>query len=527
MLYLDYSRNHGEWEPNIHGGRENLEAMAFLKETNEQVGGQFPNATTHAEESTSFPNVSRPTYAGGLGFHFKWNMGWMHDTLHFMQEDPINRKYHMHHMTFGMVYAYSENFVLPLSHDEVVYGKGSILGKMPATGGRNSPICAPITGSCDPSRQEAALHGSEFGQAEEWNHDQSLDWHLLEYREHSGVQRLVRDLNTLYRGLPALYENDCDPHGFEWVDTSNVEQSVLAYLRKDKNGGAALVVCNFTPNVHHGYRVGVPHGGFWEEVLNTDAEIYGGSNVGNMGGREAEEVHSNGRPFSLSLSLPRFPRSSSRPGARPRRRSRPSWASNCWTNRISPRREASLGLSQSRKGRSDPAFFHEDRLRIRRRPRAVGPARSDRARASWHGRARRPPGSGAGTGRHRVRWLWASPTLTVAWRPSRPKPAASAEKLRATRWASPRTSSRLRPATTATNSSPPNRAIRSIERSSRSAVRAKSFNTSSPIWCPCVSLMLLKWSRSNTRTETASPSRRPRAAAAPRARTGRGGWEGR
>ncbi|RIY00135.1 1,4-alpha-glucan branching protein GlgB [Aureimonas flava] len=305
MLYLDYSRNHGEWEPNIHGGRENLEAMAFLKETNEQVGGQYPNASTHAEESTAFPDVSRPTYAGGLGFHFKWNMGWMHDTLHFMQEDPINRKYHMHHMTFGMVYAYSENFVLPLSHDEVVYGKGSILGKMPGDRWQKFANLRAYYGFMwtHPGKKLLFM-GGEFGQSAEWNHDQSLDWHLLQHREHEGVQRLIRDLNTLYRGVPALYENDCDPQGFEWVDTSNADQSILSFLRKDKHGGAALVVCNFTPNVHHDYRIGVPHGGFWAEALNTDAEIYGGSNVGNMGGKEAEEIHANGRPFSVALSLP-------------------------------------------------------------------------------------------------------------------------------------------------------------------------------------------------------------------------------
>ena len=305
MLYLDYSRNHGEWEPNIYGGRENLEAMAFLKETNEQVGGQYPNASTHAEESTAFPDVSRPTYAGGLGFHFKWNMGWMHDTLHFMQEDPINRKYHLHHMTFGMVYAYSENFVLPLSHDEVVYGKGSILGKMPGDWWQKFANLRAYYGFMwtHPGKKLLFM-GGEFGQSAEWNHDQSLDWHLLQYREHEGVQRLIRDLNALYRGVPALYENDCEPAGFEWVDTSDVDQSILSFLRKDKHGGAALVVCNFTPNVHHGYRVGVPHGGFWAEAMNTDAEIYGGSNVGNLGGQDAEAVHANGRPFSLSLSLP-------------------------------------------------------------------------------------------------------------------------------------------------------------------------------------------------------------------------------
>ncbi|WP_182086910.1 1,4-alpha-glucan branching protein GlgB [Aureimonas sp. ME7] len=318
MLYLDYSRNHGEWEPNIYGGRENLEAMAFLRETNEQAGGQYPNASTHAEESTSFPDVSRPTYAGGLGFHFKWNMGWMHDTLHFMAEDPINRKYHLHHMTFGMVYAYSENFVLPLSHDEVVYGKGSILGKMPGDWWQKFANLRAYYGFMwtHPGKKLLFM-GGEFGQVAEWNHDQSLDWHLTDQSEHKGVQRLVRDLNTLYRGVPALYENDCDPQGFEWVDTSDADQSILSFLRKDRHGGAALVVCNFTPNVHHGYRVGVPHGGFWAEALNTDAEIYGGSNVGNMGGVEAEEVHANGRPFSLSLSLPPLATIVLVPGDRP------------------------------------------------------------------------------------------------------------------------------------------------------------------------------------------------------------------
>ena len=305
MLYLDYSREHGEWEPNIFGGRENLEAIAFLKETNERVGEYYPAATTHAEESTAFPNVSRPTYLGGLGFHFKWNMGWMHDTLHFMQEDPINRKYHLHHMTFGMVYHYTENFVLPLSHDEVVYGKGSILGKMPGDWWQKFANLRAYYGFMwtHPGKKLLFM-GGEFGQSAEWNHDQSLDWHLLDHAEHKGTQRLVRDLNTLYRGIPALHELDCDPNGFEWIDTSNVDQSILVFLRKDRHGGPAIVVCNFTPNVHHGYRVGAPQGGFWREALNTDAEIYAGSNVGNMGGVEAEEIEANGRPFSLSLSIP-------------------------------------------------------------------------------------------------------------------------------------------------------------------------------------------------------------------------------
>ncbi|WP_185983866.1 1,4-alpha-glucan branching protein GlgB [Aureimonas mangrovi] len=305
MLYLDYSREHGEWEPNIHGGRENLEAIAFLKETNERAGEYYPAASTHAEESTAFPNVSRPTYLGGLGFHFKWNMGWMHDTLHFMQEDPINRKYHLHHMTFGMVYAYSENFVLPLSHDEVVYGKGSILGKMPGDQWQKFANLRAYYGFmwAHPGKKLLFM-GGEFGQSAEWNHDQSLDWHLLEYGEHKGAQRLVRDLNTLYRGVPALHELDCDPNGFEWVDTSDAEQSILSFIRKDRHGRPALVVCNFTPNVHRGYRVGVPRGGFWDEAMNTDAEIYGGSNVGNMGGVEAEVIHANGRDHSLSLTIP-------------------------------------------------------------------------------------------------------------------------------------------------------------------------------------------------------------------------------
>ncbi len=308
MLYLDYSRNHGEWEPNIHGGRENLEAMAFLKETNEKVGEYYPKATTHAEESTAFPNVSRPTYAGGLGFHFKWNMGWMHDTLHYMQENPVHRRYHQHLMTFGMVYAFSENFVLPLSHDEVVYGKGSLLNKMPGDRWQKFANLRAYFGFmwAHPGKKLLFM-GGEFGQWGEWNHDQSLDWHLLEGdegREHRGVQRLVRDLNTLYRGVPALHENDCDPAGFEWIDTADADHSVLSFLRKDRHGGTAVVVCNFTPVPRHGYRVGVPHGGRWREALNTDADIYGGSNVGNMGEREADEGWIQGRPYSLELSLP-------------------------------------------------------------------------------------------------------------------------------------------------------------------------------------------------------------------------------
>jgi 1,4-alpha-glucan branching enzyme len=305
MLYLDYSRNHGEWEPNIHGGRENLEAIAFLKETNEKVGGYYPNATTHAEESTAFPDVSRPTYAGGLGFHFKWNMGWMHDTLHYMQEDPINRRYHHHHMTFGMVYAYSENFILPLSHDEVVYGKGSLWDKMPGDRWQKFANLRAYFGFMwSHPGKKLIFMGGEFGQEKEWNHDQSLDWHLLDDPSHKGMQRLVRDLNTLYREIPALHELDCDPAGFEWIDTQNAEESVVAFLRKDALGNPVLIVSNFTPIPRHGYKVGVPIAGDWVERMNTDADIYGGSNVGNLGTKTAEEWSVNGRPYSLSLTLP-------------------------------------------------------------------------------------------------------------------------------------------------------------------------------------------------------------------------------
>ncbi|UIJ72323.1 1,4-alpha-glucan branching protein GlgB [Aurantimonas sp. HBX-1] len=305
MLYLDYSREHGEWEPNIYGGRENLEAIAFLRDTNERVGEYYPKATTHAEESTAFPDVSRPTSAGGLGFHFKWNMGWMHDTLHYMQEDPINRRYHHHHMTFGMVYAYSENFVLPLSHDEVVYGKGSLLGKMPGDQWQKFANLRAYFGFMwgHPGKKLIFM-GGEYGQVGEWNHDRSLDWHLLDQPEHKGVQRLVRDLNTMYREIPALHELDCDPAGFEWIDTANVEQSVIAFLRKDKQGRNVLIVSNFTPVPRHDYAIGVPQGGRWVERLNTDADIYGGSNVGNLGGKEASEHSVHGRPFSISLTLP-------------------------------------------------------------------------------------------------------------------------------------------------------------------------------------------------------------------------------
>ncbi|MEF2070532.1 1,4-alpha-glucan branching protein GlgB [Consotaella sp. CSK11QG-6] len=304
MLYLDYSRKAGEWEPNIYGGRENLEAMAFLKEANEKIGSYYPKASTHAEESTAFPGVSTPTYLGGLGFHFKWNMGWMHDTLHFMQEDPVHRRYHYHNMTFGMVYAYSENFILPLSHDEVVYGKGSLLEKMPGDRWQKFANLRAYFGFmwAHPGKKLIFM-GGEFGQSHEWQHDYSLDWHLLQYPEHKGVQSLMKDLNAFYRDTPAMHQLDCDPAGFEWVDAANADQTVLAFLRKDRDGNQVLIVSNFTPVPRHDHRLGVPTGGTWVEKVNTDREAYAGSNLTNPPVK-ADEVPAHGRPYSVKLTLP-------------------------------------------------------------------------------------------------------------------------------------------------------------------------------------------------------------------------------
>jgi 1,4-alpha-glucan branching enzyme len=306
MLYRDYSRKAGEWIPNAHGGRENLEAIAFLKRTNEVVGGERPQAVTLAEESTAFPAVSRPTWAGGLGFHFKWNMGWMHDTLQYMQRDPIHRPYHHGEMTFGLIYAFNENFVLPISHDEVVHGKGSLLAKMPGDRWQKfANLRAYLGFMWGHPGKKLLFMGCEFGQEREWNHDASLDWHLLDQPEHRGLQALVRDLNQLYRRCPALFEQDFTGAGFEWIDHEDGRRSTLSFLRKSADGQAVLVVCNFAPVVHHGFRLGVPWAGQWRERLNTDSSHYGGSNVGTpLGAAATEPVPSHGRAQSIVLSLP-------------------------------------------------------------------------------------------------------------------------------------------------------------------------------------------------------------------------------
>jgi len=307
MLYRDYSRKAGEWVPNAHGGRENLEAIAFLQRVNQVVGIERAQAVTLAEESTAFPAVSRPTYAGGLGFHYKWNMGWMHDTLQYMARDPVHRTYHHGEITFSMVYAFNENFVLPLSHDEVVHGKGSLLNKMPGDRWQQFANLRAYFGFmfAHPGKKLLFM-GGEFAQAREWNHDQSLDWHLLDDPAHAGVQRLVRDLNHLYRETPALHQRDFTPDGFEWIEHGDAQRSVLAFARRGDDAGRIVVaVCNFTPTVHHGYRIGVPEPGVYRERINTDSAHYGGSNVGSPFGEiTAEPIAWHGRPHSIGMTLP-------------------------------------------------------------------------------------------------------------------------------------------------------------------------------------------------------------------------------
>jgi len=307
MLYRDYSRKHGEWVPNVHGGRENLEAIAFLKRMNEVVGSERSQAVTLAEESTAFPAVSRPTYAGGLGFHYKWNMGWMHDTLSYMARDPLYRKHHHGEMTFGMVYAFNENFVLPISHDEVVHGKGSLLAKMPGDRWQKFANLRAYFGFMfgHPGKKLLFM-GCEFGQEREWNHDQSLDWHLLGDRQHEGVQRLMHDLNRLYKATPALYQRDFTPDGFEWIEHNDADRSVLCFARHGtKPGSMVVVVCNFTPVVQYDYRVGVPRPGVYVERINTDSAHYGGSNVGAPFGEiTADAIGWHGKAQSLALTLP-------------------------------------------------------------------------------------------------------------------------------------------------------------------------------------------------------------------------------
>ncbi|HYG64559.1 MAG TPA: 1,4-alpha-glucan branching protein GlgB [Thermoanaerobaculia bacterium] len=306
MLYLDYSRKAGEWIPNRFGGRENLGAIHFLRTTNEEVYETFPDAQTVAEESTAWPMVSRPLYVGGLGFGYKWDMGWMHDTLAYMAYDPVFRKYHHNQMTFRGMYAWTENFVLPLSHDEVVHGKGSLLGKMPGDLWQKLANLRLLYGYmfAQPGKKMLFM-GAELAQIREWNHDSSLDWHLLGDERHAGISRWLGDLNRVYREEPALYELDCNPDGFEWIDANDAENSTLSFLRKSRDSqDTVLAVFNFTPIPRQNYRVGVPGGGFWKELLNSDAPTYGGSGVGNFGGVEAMPVPLHGRPHSLTLTLP-------------------------------------------------------------------------------------------------------------------------------------------------------------------------------------------------------------------------------
>jgi 1,4-alpha-glucan branching enzyme len=307
MLYRDYSREPGAWVPNRHGGRENLEAISFLRRMNEVVGGERPQAVTLAEESTAFPGVSRPTYGGGLGFHYKWNMGWMHDTLQYMQRDPIHRKHHQGEMTFSLVYAFNENFVLPLSHDEVVHGKGSMLAKMPGDRWQRFANLRAYYGyQFGHPGKKLLFMGCEFAQEREWNHDQSLDWHLLDDPMHDGVRRLLRDLNAFYRATPALYQRDFSPDGFEWIDHADAEHSVLAFIRRGSEANAlVVVVCNFTPTPQRAYRLGVPHAGTYRECINTDSMHYGGSNVGTpLGAATAQDLPQHGRQHSIVIDLP-------------------------------------------------------------------------------------------------------------------------------------------------------------------------------------------------------------------------------
>ena len=307
MLYLDYGRQGGGWLPNQYGGRENLDAVSFLRRLNEAVYREHPGAITIAEESTAWPQVSRPTYVGGLGFGFKWNMGWMHDLLDYLAQDPVHRKFHHNHLTFGLLYAWSENFILPLSHDEVVYGKGSLHRKMPGDDWQKFANLRAFFGFMygHPGKKLLFM-GGEFGQTNEWNHEASLDWHLLEMGPyHRGLQRLVQDLNGLYRTQPALYEADFASEGFQWMDCDDTDASVISFVRRARDPQDFLLfVCNFTPVVRAGYRVGVPRGGFYHERINTDGAIYGGSNVGNAGNVLAEPIPTHGQPYSLPLDLP-------------------------------------------------------------------------------------------------------------------------------------------------------------------------------------------------------------------------------
>jgi 1,4-alpha-glucan branching enzyme len=306
MLYLDYGKREGQWIPNRYGGKENIEAIHLLKAVNERVYESFPDVMMIAEESTAWPQVSRPIYLGGLGFGLKWNMGWMHDVLEYMSQDPVLRSYHHAKITFSLVYAFSENFVLPFSHDEVVYGKGSMLRKMPGDEWQKFANLRLLYGFMfgHPGKKLLFM-GDEFGQWSEWNHDVGLEWDLLKNPLHAGLLRWVRDLNTVYRGQSSLHESDFDAAGFEWVDCKDSEQSIISFLRRGPSSDdQILFVCNFTPVVRENYRVGVPVKGLWKEVLNSDAPLYGGSGQGNLGGLSTIPLPIHGRPFTLNMRLP-------------------------------------------------------------------------------------------------------------------------------------------------------------------------------------------------------------------------------
>ncbi len=306
MLYLDYSRQQDKWVPNQYGGRENLEAIELLQQVNNRVYFNYPGVMMIAEESTAWPGVSRPTSSGGLGFGFKWNMGWMNDSLQYISRDPVYRKYHHNEMTFSLVYSFSENFVLPLSHDEVVHGKGSLISKMPGDSWQKfANLRAYLGFMWTHPGKKLLFMGNEFAQTREWNHDQSLDWHLLDHDQHAGIQRLMADLNNIYRTLPALHQLDCEPGGFQWLDSNNSEHSVFVYMRLGvENSSPVLVVVNMTPSPHWKFRIGVPYTGFYTERLNTDSSHYGGSDIGNAGGAASDDQSLHGHPHSISISVP-------------------------------------------------------------------------------------------------------------------------------------------------------------------------------------------------------------------------------
>ncbi|MDR1915473.1 MAG: 1,4-alpha-glucan branching protein GlgB [Synergistaceae bacterium] len=305
MLYLDYSRNDGEWLPNQYGGKENIEAVDFLRKMNEVLYADFKGIQTTAEESTAWPMVSRPAYLGGLGFGYKWNMGWMHDSLHYFGIDPVYRKYHQNELTFGMWYAYSENFTLPLSHDEVVHGKGSLYGRMPGDAWQKAANLRLLLGwQFGHPGKKLLFMGGEFGQESEWNHDESISWHELDTPSHSGIHHWIKDLAIYYKTHSELWEGDFEQWGFEWIDCGDTDASILSFVRRNRNGNTILCVGNFTPVPRIGYKIGVPSGGYWKEILNSDSERYGGGNWGNFGGIEAINWHIHGHYHALELTLP-------------------------------------------------------------------------------------------------------------------------------------------------------------------------------------------------------------------------------